>query len=261
MRAAGEMQPESAEQTGRSADELRSLAIAKCWEQLAARAAEIAGKLDDSILEFRLRSQLVVTLPLETDPYRVLGSESSASTATIKKLRLRLAQVIEQLRQRDGLKVFQRLAGRTLVALNGTEYFCLQKLSCLQCLVCKRANGKTEHYHAMLAAMIVAPGHNVVLPLMPELVTPQDGAEKQDCERNAARRWLSAHHARVAGLRPVYLGDALFSCQRWPKRCWLPARIFCLCRRKTATRRCTSLSKARHWTGARSPSAGPASAA
>jgi hypothetical protein len=122
-------------------------------------------------------------------------------------------QVVEQLRQRDGLKAFQRLAGRMLVALDGTEYFCSQKLSCPQCLTRKRSNGKEEHYHAMLAAMIVAPGHNMVLPLMPEFISPQDGAEKQDCERNAAKRWLIAHAKRVAGLRPVYLGDALFSCQ------------------------------------------------
>jgi hypothetical protein len=74
-------------------------------------------------------------------------------------------QVIEQLRKRDGLKALQRLGGRTLVALDGTEYFCSQKLSCPQCLTRKRSNGKTEHYHAMLAAMIVAPGHNMVLPL------------------------------------------------------------------------------------------------
>jgi hypothetical protein len=121
--------------------------------------------------------------------------------------------VVEQLRQRDGLKAFQRLGGRTLVALDGTEYFCSQRLSCPQCLTRKRANGKTESYHALLAAMIVAPGHNMVLPLMPEFITPQDGAEKQDCERNAAKRWLSAHGERVAPLRPVYLGDALFSCQ------------------------------------------------
>ena len=122
-------------------------------------------------------------------------------------------QVIEQLRQRDGLQAFQRLGGRTLVALDGTEYFCSQKLSCPQCLTRKRSYGKTESYHSMLAAMIVAPGHNMVLPLMPEFITPQDGAEKQDCERNAAKRWLIAHAERVAGLRPIYLGDALFSCQ------------------------------------------------
>jgi hypothetical protein len=122
-------------------------------------------------------------------------------------------QVIEQLRERDGLKAFQRLGERTLVALDGTEYFCSQKLSCPQCLTRKRGNGKTESYHAMLAAMIVAPGHNMVLPLMPEFITPQDGAEKQDCERNAAKRRLSAHGKRVQHLHPVYPGDALFSCQ------------------------------------------------
>jgi hypothetical protein len=107
----------------------------------------------------------------------------------------------------------QRLAGRTLVALDGTEYFSSQKLSCPQCLARSRSNGRREHYHAMLAAMIVTPSHNMVLPLMPDFITPQDGAEKQDCERNAARRWLIAHGERVAALRPVYLGDALFSCQ------------------------------------------------
>jgi hypothetical protein len=122
-------------------------------------------------------------------------------------------QVIGQLREGDGLKAFQRLGGRILLALDGTEYFCSQKLSCPQCLTRKRSNGKTESYHSMLAAMIVAPGHNMVLPLMPEFIAPQDGAEKQDCERIAAKRWLIAHAGRVASLRPVYLGDALFSCQ------------------------------------------------
>jgi len=42
---------------------------------------------------------------------------------------------------------------------------------------------------------------------------PQDGAEKQDCERNAAKRWLARHGPTVATLRPIYLGDDLFACQ------------------------------------------------
>jgi hypothetical protein len=60
-----------------------------------------------------------------------------------------LDRAIEQLRDRDGLKVFQRLAGRTLVAVDGTEYFCSQKLSCPQCLTPERGNGKSEQYHAI----------------------------------------------------------------------------------------------------------------
>ena len=34
------------------------------------------------------------------------------------------------------------------------------------------------------------------LPLMPEFIAPQDGAEKQDCERNGAKRWLGRAPAR-----------------------------------------------------------------
>jgi len=130
-------------------------------------------------------------------------------------------QVLGTLCQRGGLAPFGRLGGRVLVALDGTEYFCSQKLACPQCLTRKRANGRTESYHAMLAATLVAPGHAMALPLMPEFIAPQDGAEKQDCERreprgsldNAAKRWLAAHGGRLEHLRPIYLGDDLFACQ------------------------------------------------
>jgi hypothetical protein len=122
-------------------------------------------------------------------------------------------QALGVLRQHGGLTPFQRLNGRVLIALDGTEYFCSQKLACPQCLTRRRANGKVESYHAMLAATLVAPGHAMALPLMPEFIAPQDGAEKQDCERNAAKRWLATHAQRLMDLRPVYLGDDLFACQ------------------------------------------------
>ena len=47
---------------------------------------------------------------------------------------------------------------------------------------------------------------------MPEFVAPQDGAEKQDCERNAVKRWFENHNVRLAPLRPIFLGDDLFAC-------------------------------------------------
>src|SRR5208282_5209617 len=122
-------------------------------------------------------------------------------------------QVVAALREKGGMKEFQRLGGRALIALDGTEYFCSYKLGCPHCLTRQRSNGKTEFYHSMLAATIVAPGHNMAVPLMPEFIARQDGAEKQDCERNAAKRWLMTHSERMAALRPVYLGDDLFACQ------------------------------------------------
>src|SRR3954464_2060205 len=44
-------------------------------------------------------------------------------------------------------------------------------------------------------------------------IIPQDGREKQDCESRAMRRWLAAHGTRYARLKPVYLGDDLYSRQ------------------------------------------------
>jgi len=120
---------------------------------------------------------------------------------------------ITALRDNGGMAAFQRLDGRALIALDGTEYFCSQKLGCPNCQTRKRANGKVESYHSMLAATLVAPGHNMVVPLMPEFIVKPDGAEKQDCERNAAKRWLAAHGERVKPLRPIFLGDDLFACQ------------------------------------------------
>jgi hypothetical protein len=112
------------------------------------------------------------------------------------------------------MEPFQCLGGRRLIALDGTEHFCSRKIHCAQCLTRKRSDGGTEYYHSFLGATLVAPGHaQVVMPLPPEFIVPQDGAEKQDCERNAAKRWLAKHGAGLAHLRPVYLGDDLFACQ------------------------------------------------
>ncbi|HEY4175106.1 MAG TPA: hypothetical protein VGM42_18900 [Rhodopila sp.] len=86
------------------------------------------------------------------------------------------------------LTPFQRLDGRILIALDGTEHHGSRKIHCVWCSTRKRADGGTEYFHAFLSASIVAPGHQHVLPLAPEFIAPQDGAEKQDCERNAARR-------------------------------------------------------------------------
>jgi hypothetical protein len=104
---------------------------------------------------------------------------------------------------------FRRLDERVLIALDGTECFCSRKIHCQRCSTRKRSDGGTEYFHSFLGASIVAPGHQQVLPLPPEFIAPQDGAEKQDCERNVAKRWLARHGLAVARLRPVFLGDDL----------------------------------------------------
>ena len=124
------------------------------------------------------------------------------------------AETVEQLRQIDGgLDAFRRLDGHVLIALDGSEYYRSRKIHCPHCSTRLRSKGGTEYYHSMLAATLVAPGHDKVIPLQPEFIVPQDGADKQDCENMAAKRWLAAHGPRYAPLKPVYLGDDLFSRQ------------------------------------------------
>ena len=122
-------------------------------------------------------------------------------------------RTLELLTGRGGLKDFHRLDGRVLIALDGTEYFTSQKLHCPNCSRRKRSNGKTEHYHSLVCAALVAPGHNQALPLEPEFITPQDGHGKEDCENAAVKRWLGRFGAHYAHLDPVYLGDDLYARQ------------------------------------------------
>jgi len=120
---------------------------------------------------------------------------------------------VAALERSGGLTAFRRLGGHVLIALDGTEYYRSAKLHCPRCSSRARAGGKTDYFHSLLAATLVAPGHNRVVPLAPEFIVAQDGHDKQDCESRAARRWLERHGGRAAGLDPVYLGDDLYSRQ------------------------------------------------
>jgi hypothetical protein len=121
-------------------------------------------------------------------------------------------QVACALQASGGLSAFLRLGNHVLIALDGTEYHRSTKIHCPHCSTVTKA-GKTEYFHSMVQASIVAPGHDRAVPLQPEFIAPQDGSEKQNCESRAGRRWLAAHGATFAHLNPIYLGDDLYSCQ------------------------------------------------
>ena len=131
------------------------------------------------------------------------------------------ADVLTALDRSGGLAAFRRRGRHVLIAFDGTEYFCSKEISCEHCSTRERGKdknktkgtGKTEYFHTALCATIVAPGHNHVVPLQPEFIRPQDGAEKQDCETRAAKRWLATHADRYAWLDPIYIGDDLYSRQ------------------------------------------------
>lgn len=58
-----------------------------------------------------------------------------------------------------------------------------------------------------------------VIPRAPELIRPQDGAEKQDCETAAAKRCIKSHAQEFDGVKVTILGDDLYGCQPMVETC------------------------------------------
>jgi hypothetical protein len=98
-----------------------------------------------------------------------------------------------------------------LVVLDGVWFYQSSSVSCSHCLHHTQSNGGTVYYHDMIAAALVKPKEETVLPLNPEFIRNEDGKEKQDCERNAVKRWLLKNAERYTWLNPILLGDDLYS--------------------------------------------------
>jgi hypothetical protein len=115
-----------------------------------------------------------------------------------------------------GLLEEMRAAQRTrLIALDATWYFSSQSknVCCPNCSCLQHAEGRTTHFHSAITPVIVSPGQAQVVPLRPEFITPQDGHVKQDCEINAAKRWLAAHAGHYSTGNDTLLGDDLYAHQ------------------------------------------------
>ena len=113
----------------------------------------------------------------------------------------------------DVLKGYRSHAQCLLVGMDGTEYFSSQKIYCEQCSQRELRNGKINHFHSVLTPVIVQAGNEHVIALEPEFITPQDGNEKQDCEIEAGKRWVSKYGDFYAKQNVTILGDDLFSRQ------------------------------------------------
>jgi len=72
-------------------------------------------------------------------------------------------------------------------------------------------DGSVSYYHQMLGAAIVHPDFSEVIPLPPEFIHCQDGQTKNDCERNAARRWLTRFRVDHPQLPIIVIEDGLSS--------------------------------------------------
>lgn len=117
-----------------------------------------------------------------------------------------------QLQQAQCLDKYRFFEDHLLVAIDGTHYFHSAKIHCQNCTHTHHSNGKVSYSHKVLTPVVVAPSNPEVVPLDPEFIVPQDGSAKQDCEINAAKRWIE-RHVGLSSQKAIILGDDLFSRQ------------------------------------------------
>ena len=67
------------------------------------------------------------------------------------------------------------------------------------------------YYHQMLGAVLVNPDSREIFPLAPEPILKQDGACKNDCERNAAKRLLADVRREHPHMKFIVIEDGLAS--------------------------------------------------
>jgi hypothetical protein len=116
--------------------------------------------------------------------------------------------VLERLKGAKVVDEAFQFEGGWLCSLDGTQYFSSSTIHCPNCTV--TVHNETPHYsHTVLIPALVMPDKSEVLVLEPEFIVPQDGAVKQDCERNAAKRWVKRNAGHFAGQRVTLLADDL----------------------------------------------------
>ena len=124
-------------------------------------------------------------------------------------LRQPFRTVFAQLQRGKAMEKMTWLDGHFLLALDGTGIFSSETVSSEYCLRKKKRNGKVEYYQQMLAGAFVHPERREVIPTCPEMIIKQDGATKEDCERNAAKRYLEHLRREHPLLKIIVTEDAL----------------------------------------------------
>ena len=168
---------------------------------------------DPSLLAFDQRRQT------DNNLERVYEIEEVPSDSQMRKildevdpetLRPVFKDVFRQLQRGKELEKMEYLGGY-LVSIDGTGYFSSKRIHCSDCLEKKLKTGKITYSHQFLGAAIVHPERAEVIPLPPEPIIKQDGEKKNDCERNAGKRFLAKLRQDHPHLPLIIIEDALSS--------------------------------------------------
>ena len=142
-------------------------------------------------------------VPCDTSMREILDPVAPESLRPVFK------QVFTHLQRRQALHEMEFVQGHYLLALDGTGYFSSQQIHCASCIETHHRNGAVTYAHHMLGAALLHPDKREVIPLMPEPIVKPDGATKNDCERNAAKRFLTKFRQDYPDLKVIVTEDSL----------------------------------------------------
>ena len=147
----------------------------------------------------------IARVPCDTHRRKILAPLSP------KVFRPVFTSVFRQLQRGKALEPLVFLDGHYLLALDGTEYFSSQTIHCASCLQKVHRHGAITYFHQLLGAAIIHPDRREVIPLMPEPLVKHDGTDKNDCERNAAKRLVAKLRQDHPHLKFIITEDRLSS--------------------------------------------------
>jgi hypothetical protein len=98
-----------------------------------------------------------------------------------------------------------------LLSLDGTTYFSSNEIHCDSCLEKHHKNGRITYSHQILGAVLLHPERKEVIPFAPEAIIKQDGVTKNDCERNASKRFFEDLRREHPHLNLIIIEDGISS--------------------------------------------------
>ena len=124
-------------------------------------------------------------------------------------LRRAFRSVFHQLQRGKVLPKMTCLGGHLLLAIDGTGIHSSENIGADYCLTKERRDGTIEYHLQMVAGAFVSPDCKEVFVLCPELIRRQDGSNKNDCERNAVRRYFVDFRREHPHLKVIVTEDGL----------------------------------------------------
>jgi hypothetical protein len=127
------------------------------------------------------------------------------------ELRANFKAMINMLQRGNALQQMAFYKGHYLMSMDGTGSYSSKKITSEACQTKNHHNGTVEYYQQVLALSLVHPDFKEVIPFAPEMITPQDGSAKNDCERNGAKRLLPDFREDFPRLPVIFIEDGLSS--------------------------------------------------